>query len=150
MNMIPRKHRHVQMHPEITFFKPHGIPMRLLEFVDLTDEELEAMRLKNIEGLDQLEAAAIMQTSQSTFQRLLTSAYKKITEALVGGKAIKVHELPRPMRKFECWKCKHTWEEPFGNGRRGIDMQCPKCQSQEIHRCDNNGHGDGRQFWGHK
>lgn len=150
MNMIPRKHRHVCVHPKLKFFKPHGVPIAQLDVIRLTDEELEAMRLKNIENLDQIVAAERMGTSQSTFQRLLSSAYKKVTEALVSGKAVKINELERPVRKFECWKCKHTWEEPFGNGRRGIDMKCPECGSEEVHRCDNHGHGDGRQIWGHK
>ncbi|MFA7254076.1 MAG: DUF134 domain-containing protein [Patescibacteria group bacterium] len=148
--MRPRKFRHVCTNPEIKFFKPQGVPMSQLEIIDLTDEELEALRLKNIEDLDQIIAAEKMGTSQSTFQRILTSAYKKISDALVNGKAIKITEIDRPMKKFECWKCKHIWEEPFGNGKRGIDMNCPECQSEEIHRCDNNGHGFGNQIWGHK
>ncbi len=64
--------------------------MRLLEEISLTDEEIEALRLKNRKGLTQTEAAEKMNTSQSTFQRVLASAYKKITEALIEGKAIKI------------------------------------------------------------
>lgn len=66
--------------------------MRLLDEVELTTEELEAVRLKNVEGLEQTEASLRMKTSQSTFQRILTSAYKKIAEALIEGKAIKINE----------------------------------------------------------
>ena len=58
--------------------------------VELTTEEAEALRLKNIKDLEQEEAAKKMNTSQSTFQRILSSAYKKITEALIEGKAIKI------------------------------------------------------------
>jgi len=64
--------------------------MRFLEVVELTTEEAEALRLRNIKDLDQEEAAKKMNTSQSTFQRILSSAYKKITEALIEGKAIKI------------------------------------------------------------
>ena len=64
--------------------------MRLLEMVEITAEEAEAMRLKNIKDLDQSECAKKMNTSQSTFQRILSSAYKKITEAIIQGKAIKI------------------------------------------------------------
>ena len=64
--------------------------MRFLEVTELTTEEVEALRLRNIEDLEQEEAAKKMNTSQSTFQRILSSAYKKITEALIGGKAIKI------------------------------------------------------------
>ena len=58
--------------------------------VELNSEEMEAMRLKNMKDLDQNECAEKMKTSQSTFQRILSSAYKKITEALVEGKAIEI------------------------------------------------------------
>jgi len=64
--------------------------MRHLKTVDLTHEEVEALRLKNIEDLDQAEAAKMMQTSQSTFQRVLSSAYKKITTAIINGSAIRI------------------------------------------------------------
>jgi len=58
--------------------------------VELTTEEMEALRLKNVKGLDQEQAAKEMNTSQSTFQRILSSAYKKISDALINGKAIKI------------------------------------------------------------
>ena len=64
--------------------------MRLLEVMELTVEEIEALRLKNSKELDQTECAKKMKTSQSTFQRILSSAYKKITKALIEGKAIKI------------------------------------------------------------
>jgi len=64
--------------------------MRYLEIVELTTEEAEALRLRNIKDLEQEEAAKKMNTSQSTFQRILYSAYKKITEAIIEGKAIKI------------------------------------------------------------
>lgn len=63
-----------------------------LEIVDLTHEEAESLRLKNIEDLDQNECAKKMKTSQSTFQRILSSAYKKMTDAIINGKAISITE----------------------------------------------------------
>lgn len=86
----PRLCRKIRFNPEVTYFKPQGVPMRFLELVELTSEEVEALRLKNVKDLEQIEAAKKMNTSQSTFQRILSSAYKKITEALVEGKAIKI------------------------------------------------------------
>ncbi len=86
----PRLCRKIKFNPNVTYFKPQGVPMRLLELVELTIEEVEALRLKNTRNLSQEEAAKKMKTSQSTFQRILTSAYKKITEALIEGKAIKI------------------------------------------------------------
>jgi len=86
----PRLCRRIRFNPNITYFKPQGVPMRYLEVIELTTEEAEALRLKNIKDLEQEEAAKKMNTSQSTFQRILSSAYKKITEALIEGKAIKI------------------------------------------------------------
>lgn len=64
--------------------------MRDLEMVELTKEEVEALRLKNVKNLDQVECAKQMKTSQSTFQRILSSAYKKVSGAIVAGQAIKI------------------------------------------------------------
>jgi len=64
--------------------------MSQLEVIELTIEEVEALRLKNIKDLDQNECAKKMNTSQSTFQRILDSAYKKVSQALIEGKAIKI------------------------------------------------------------
>ena len=72
------------------YFKPRGVPLSMLDEVILTIDELEAIRLKNIEGLEQIKAARKMKVSQSTFQRILSSAYKKISDALINGKAIKI------------------------------------------------------------
>ena len=86
----PRLCRRIRFNPDVTYFKPQGVPMRFLEVIELTTEEVEALRLKNIKDLEQEEAAKKMNTSQSTFQRILSSAYKKITEAIIEGKAIKI------------------------------------------------------------
>ena len=86
----PRLCRHINFNPNVRYFKPQGVPLSILDEVELTMEEMEAIRLKNIEGLEQIEAAKKMKTSQSTFQRILASANKKIAEALIEGKAIKI------------------------------------------------------------
>ena len=86
----PRLCRKINFNPNITYFKPQGVPMRELEIVDLTIEEMEAYRLRHIGNLEQKQAAEKMHTSQSTYQRILYSAYKKIADALVNGKAIKI------------------------------------------------------------
>ena len=86
----PRLCRRIRFNPNVTYYKPQGVPMRFLEVIELTTEEVEALRLKNIKDLDQTKCAKRMKTSQSTFQRILMSAYKKITEALIKGKAIKI------------------------------------------------------------
>jgi len=86
----PRLCRKIEFNPNITYFKPQGVPMRELEIVELTAEEIEAYRLRHINDMEQQEAADKMHTSQSTYQRILCSAYKKIADALINGKAIKI------------------------------------------------------------
>ncbi len=86
----PRLYRRIRFNPSVTYFKPRGVPMRSLGVVELTVEEVEALRLKNMKNLSQIECAKKMKTSQSTFQRILSSAYQKTTEALIEGKAIKI------------------------------------------------------------
>jgi len=86
----PRLCRKIGFNPRVSYYKPQGVPMRFLEVVELTREEVEALRLKNIKDLDQIDAAKKMNTSQSTFQRILSSAYRKISKAIIEGKAIKI------------------------------------------------------------
>jgi len=89
--MRPRRFRRVRFGPNVDYFKPRGINLSVLETVDLKVEELEAIRLKDYENMDQTKAAKIMNVSQPTFHRILEEARKKIANALVNGKAIKIH-----------------------------------------------------------
>ena len=86
----PRRHRWIRKMPSYTFFKPAGVLASKLEEVILTIDEYEAVRLKDVKGLDQKVAADKMGISQPTFARLLESARKKISKAIVNGKAIKI------------------------------------------------------------
>jgi len=88
----PRGSRRIRFRSNGLFYKPQGIPLNELSVVELTHEEVEALRLKNVEDLDQKSAAALMETSQSTFQRILVSAQKKVSFAIVNRMAIKVVE----------------------------------------------------------
>jgi len=86
----PPKVRRVEHIPEVTYFKPQGVPLRNLEKIIITFEEMEAVRLKDREGLDQQDSADRMGISRPTFQRILTAARSKIAEALSTGKAIRI------------------------------------------------------------
>jgi len=86
----PPKPRRINFDPQALYFKPRAIPLSLLEEVELNLDEMEALRLCELEELDQIEAAKQMKISQSTLQRLLSSAHKKIADALTNGKAIKI------------------------------------------------------------
>ncbi len=88
----PIKPRRILFNPNVTYFKPRAIPLSVLEEVDLRVDELEAIRLCDLEGLNQTKAAKKMRISQSTLGRILNSAHKKIAQALVKGKAIRIHK----------------------------------------------------------
>jgi len=89
----PIKKRLVRFDPRVTYFKPRAVPLSVLEEVDLGMDELEALRLCELKKLEQVEAAKRMKISQSTLQRILSSAHQKITEALIKGKAIRISKI---------------------------------------------------------
>jgi predicted DNA-binding protein (UPF0251 family) len=72
------------------YFKPRGIPLRSLDEVVLEHDEVEALKLHDVDGLDQVDAAKKMNISQPTFARVIDSAYKKVAEAIIRGKAIRI------------------------------------------------------------
>lgn len=86
----PQLPRRVRGHPNSTYFKPAGIPLRELEEVILEIAEFEAIRLIDVQGLSQSESAEHMHISQPTFSRTLDSARKKIADAIVNGKGIRI------------------------------------------------------------
>jgi predicted DNA-binding protein (UPF0251 family) len=88
----PRARRNINFSPSVYYFKPQGVPLRSLSSVELSVEEIEAIRLKHIEKMDQKECADKMDTSQSTFQRILSGANEKISQALIKGQAIKIRK----------------------------------------------------------
>ena len=132
----PRNCRRVECLPGSQYFKPRGIPLSVLEEINMTLDEFEAIRLADLEGLYQDQAAEKMNVSRQTFGRIIDSAHKKVAESLVHGKALKIEggdfEM-NAMRKFKCSDCQHTWGLPHGTGRPG---NCPSCQSINIHRAE--------------
>ena len=92
----PRNPRQVSFSPEVTYFKPAGVPLRDLDEVVLRPDELEALRLADLEGLYQEDAAARMAISRPTFARLVEAARKKVATALVNGSAIRLEYVSDP------------------------------------------------------
>ncbi|MFC1895132.1 DUF134 domain-containing protein [Thermodesulfobacteriota bacterium] len=86
----PRKCRTVYQHPPVVFFKPQGVPMHSLQGVVLPVENLEALRLADVEGMDQEDAARLMGVSRPTFSRILSEARGLAARALVNGWAIRI------------------------------------------------------------
>ncbi len=83
--------RNIEFVPKVTYFKPNGIPVKELKVIKLEMDEFEALRLKNVENLNQIDSAKKMGVSQSTFARILNSVNKKIGQALVKGYAIEIN-----------------------------------------------------------
>jgi len=88
----PKKPRCLRFRPNVYYFKPRGIPLRVLEEVVLLPDELEALKLHEIDGLEQVESAKKMRISQSTFARILNSAHQKIAQGIIKGKAIRIEK----------------------------------------------------------
>ncbi len=86
----PMKCRKVACDVTVAYFKPQGIPMRDLEEVELELDEIEAIRLADLEELYQADAAAQMGVSRQTFGNIIARAHKKVAAALLGGKALRI------------------------------------------------------------
>jgi predicted DNA-binding protein (UPF0251 family) len=86
----PRKNRWVGFNPEITYFKPRGIPLVHLEEVCLTVDEREALRLSDLLDMSHEEAGRHMGVSRATFGRIIQRARKTVADALIEGKAIRI------------------------------------------------------------
>jgi len=86
----PRICRRIRRHPNATYFKPAGVRVTELDEVILNVDEYEAVRLVDLENVEQTKAGAMMKISQPTLSRLLKSGRKKISDALVNGKAIRI------------------------------------------------------------
>ena len=124
----PQKDRMVACDPSISYFKPRGVPLRQMEEVRLTIDQMEALRLADLEGLSQEEAGRQMGVSRATFGRIVQRARKVVAEALVHGKAILMeggnYQLKESGRRFACQGCGFKWEAPF----QGCHPQaCPAC-----------------------
>jgi uncharacterized protein len=126
--------RRISQTPECTVFKPRGAPAASLESVTLALDELEAIRLADLEGLYHEQAAERMGVSRQTLGRILESGRKKVAQALIEGKALVIEGgqvQMTEMRTFQCGDCQHVWSIPHGTGR---PQECPACKSRQIHR----------------
>ncbi len=120
--------------------------------VYLLIEELESLRLKDVEKLEQEECAKRMHISRPTFHRLLELAREKVADALIHGKAIRVSggNFAMDTNRFRCDNDGHEWEVPFETMKQQPPLVCPACQSPHIFPVEpglmgcNRGRGRGR------
>jgi predicted DNA-binding protein (UPF0251 family) len=141
----PRTFRWVQAKPSSTYFKPRGIPLAALEEVVLTVEEHEALRLADLEGLHQEEAAERMKVSRATFGRVVASARSKIVDALVNAKAIKIEGGDFVMfGPHMCGDCDVSWNLSPG---ATLPPVCPSCSSVNVYPSGWTGGYGRRRGW---
>ncbi|MBC8016549.1 MAG: DUF134 domain-containing protein [Sporomusaceae bacterium] len=123
----------VDQEPNFLKFAPEG--QTKTQVITLQVEELESIRLKDIESMDQAACATAMGVSRTTFQRILQSGRTKIASALVYGQTIVIRGgcYMVKNRKFECKVCSEIWEvEPCTEGgKHGYEIPCPKCGSMD-------------------
>ena len=131
----PQKDRRVAFNPEISYFKPRGIPMMQLEEVRLTVDEREAIRLSDLLGMSHEEAGQCMGVSRATFGRIIQKARLHMADALINGKASNIeggnYRLVVDRRLFLCQDCNSQWEAPQQSGRPN---ECPSCNGHNFYR----------------
>ncbi len=123
-----RRCRRVGFQPHITSFGPVGTID--LANVSIAVDEIEAIRLKDLEGLEQEKAAKMMGISQPTFHRVLEIARKKVARAIVEGKVLRigggVYEL-KENKDYVCYDCNYGWEVGYSTPS---PMVCVNCESK--------------------
>ncbi len=132
----PTKWRRIEKMPQTSFFIPSDRGAGNLPKVMLKLEELEAVRLKDLEGLEQEECAQKMEVSRPTFQRILSSARVKIADGLINGKAIHIvgGNFTLNICPVKCMDCGKEWVESYEKMEqvRSGALTCPNCGSHTI------------------
>ena len=132
----PTKWRRIENLPSVPYFAPSAKEMVNMPENILKLEELEAIRLKDLEGLEQSECAERMEVSRPTFQRILLSAREKIADSLVNGKAIRIEggNFTRNICPVRCLSCGKEWAESYENieSVKSGSYSCPDCGSNNL------------------
>lgn len=132
----PTKWRRVESIPSKQYFAPLDSETGDLRENVLRIEELEAIRLKDLEGLEQEECAKKMEVSRPTFQRILNTARAKIADSLINVKAIRIEggNYTRNICLVKCLDCGKEWDESYENFEKILNGEylCPHCSSQKI------------------
>lgn len=125
----PRRFRRILEEPQIRCFKPEGENLESSNPIKITIDEFEAIRLRDYHDIQQKRSAEIMGISQPTFHRILTSARKKISNALIEGNMIIIvgEDYITDKKRYKCNACGFEWLSP----EKEYD-KCPDCQSKDI------------------
>lgn len=98
----PCKRRKITSEPRAYYFKPRAVPLCELEEIVLQLDEFQALKYSELERKDQASAAAAMKVSRQTFGNILGSARRKLADAVVNGKALKIEGGPVEMARGTC------------------------------------------------
>jgi predicted DNA-binding protein (UPF0251 family)/predicted Fe-Mo cluster-binding NifX family protein len=124
----PFKNRKINGFFNSDCFKPNGIPMSMLAGIELSVDELEALRLADLENMYHNDAAEKMGVSRQTFGNIIKRARQKAADAIVNAKALRIvsHGFSYSDAMRQCRNCDLIWRDV----RRG-QLQCPICRSSD-------------------
>lgn len=132
----PTKWRKIDHIPTVSYFTPAGKCKAELPEIIMKLEELEAIRLKDLEKLGQEECSDRMEVSRPTFQRILLSAREKIADSLINGKIIRIEggNYTRNICPIKCLDCGKEWNESFEKVQHNKKHEniCPNCGSRKV------------------
>jgi len=126
----PKCCRQIGVMPGKTCFHPEGAKPSSFEEVFLTLDEYEAIRLADLKGLYQEQAASQMNVSRQTFGRIIEAARRKVADVLVNGKILKIEggsvsmKAERPVR---CPRCRRAFSPDCS---KRDEMSCPHCRER--------------------
>jgi predicted DNA-binding protein (UPF0251 family) len=124
----PKCCRQIGAMPGRTCFQPEGAVSSSFAEVHLALDEYEAIRLADLEGLYQEQAASRMSISRQTFGRIIEAAHRKVADVLVNGKVLKIEGGAVSMKAeipVQCPRCRRVFSPDCGNRN---EMSCPHCR----------------------
>lgn len=126
----PEKKRIVSSPPLFSSFKPTGVGRRNLKPIIMSLDEYEAVRLADYQGLDHVEAAALMEISRSTFTRLIEKARAKVARFIIEGNELSIEGGNIHFRGniIRCLDCEHM----FRTSIEQVLTECPSCGSKKL------------------
>jgi predicted DNA-binding protein (UPF0251 family) len=120
--------------PGKTCFQPEGVTSACPEEVRLNLDEYEAIRLADLEGLYQEQAASRMNISRQTFGRIVESARRKVADALVNGKILRIEGGSVSMGTISPARCPRCRRAMSHDGDGPNEMSCPHCGEKMQHQ----------------
>ncbi len=125
----PRAIRRIRDQPKTRCFRPENDTNETLKTVEISIDEFEAIRLRDYHDIHQKKSAKLMEISQPTFHRILSSARTKIAQALIEGSIINItgDEFMNDKNKYQCKQCSFEWSSPHKKY-----LECPDCGSEDI------------------